>query len=193
MGDIKDFITKYTMAVAGKRAQVQAELGSTMIKWQCDGLTEEQWARWHADPLAIAATLNQRMTYEDLPEDEGHRVSHQKMNMPLVLSNRSVITTFYRPECADGYQCLMHSSRGNDEIAAANADKIGSDVIANNHIVHVTWKAYEGGMEINMVQKMDLAGSIPTMFVNKMSGRLANALQLLVDYLQNGTVPEPLF
>ena len=31
---------------------------TVLIKWHCEGLSEEHWMRWKADPTAIAAATN---------------------------------------------------------------------------------------------------------------------------------------
>ena len=145
------------------------------------------------DPPAVVAVINNRMTYEYLEDDQGHKVVHMKMKMPLILSNRSIVTCFYRQSKDDGTKELFHSSKGNEAIAEARASQIGSDVIATNHITYFSWKPYEGGMELRSVMKMDPNGSIPSMIKNKMGSRMAGGLKIMVDYLQNGTVPTSIF
>ena len=115
------------------------------------------------------------------------------MQMPVMISNRSIVTCFYDAEKEDGTKIKMHSSRGNDEIARANAAKIGKDVIGNMGITYMSWKPYEGGIELQNLVEMDPAGSIPGFIKTKMAKRMANGLLVLVDYLQTGNKPEPLF
>ena len=50
--------------------------------------------------------------------EDGHKVQHLMMKMPLVISNRSIITTFYEVEREDGWRALFHSSLGNEHIQA---------------------------------------------------------------------------
>ena len=69
---------------------------SNLIKMRCDGLTQAHIDAWQADILAVGRALNKKMTPEWLPEDEGHKVAHIKMKMPTLISNRSIITCFYR-------------------------------------------------------------------------------------------------
>ena len=123
----------------------------TMMKYRADGLTLEQWEQWRQDPTAIACAVNDKVTREILPDDEGHRVIHIKLKMPLVISNRSMITCFYETEKEDGTKVIFHSSRGNEDIVAANAAKIKKDVVANNEITYMSWKPYDGGIELNQL------------------------------------------
>ena len=88
--------------------------GITLIKYRCDGLTEETWSRWEQDPLAVATAINPKLTLHALPDDEGHRMARLHMKMPMVISNRSIVTCFYRTERADGFKVVCHSSRGNE-------------------------------------------------------------------------------
>ena len=132
--------------------------------------------RWSADPMAVAHALNAKMTPEYLADDEGCRVAHMRMKMPVMISNRSIITCFYRFTKEDGTNVLMHSSRGNEALVTANASKIGKDVVGNMHINYVSWKAYEGGIELAYVGKMDPNGSIPDFIKNKFAARMTNNL-----------------
>ncbi len=54
-------------------------------------------------------------------------------------------------------------------------------------------KPYDGGIEFKQVLAMDPAGSIPGFVKTKMAGRMANGLKMVIDYLQNGTIPAPVF
>ncbi len=90
---------------------------------------------------------NARCTREELPDDDGQKMWHLKMSMPMVISNRSVITTFYQNVDAEGWTSIFHSSQGNEAQTTAREAEIGSDVIANNIIVYTAFKPYEGGVE----------------------------------------------
>ena len=54
------------------------------------------------------------MTVVNMPEDQGEKMYHIKMNMPMVISNRSVITCVYRKTGEDGSEFVFHSSKGNE-------------------------------------------------------------------------------
>ena len=164
----KNYIAKQTIGEGGNIVN--------LIKYRADGLTEEQWSQWTASPTIVAAALNPKLTRIELPDDEGHKVVLLKMKMPMVISNRSIVTTFYEHTKEDGTKLIFHSSRGNEEIAAANADKIGKDVVGNNVITHMSFKPYEGGIELQQCVQMDPAGSIPSFIKNKMAKRMANGL-----------------
>ena len=176
-----------------KKAEQEDGIATTIIKWRCDGLTEDQWQQWATDPTVVAIAVNQKLTRIELPDDEGHKVRLLKMKMPMMISNRSTLTTFYRKDCEDGTKVIFHSSQGNEELIAANADQIGSDVVTNNALTYMAWKPYEGGIEITHIVKMDPQGSIPEFIKNKAAARLANSLQIIVNYVRDGTVPEPIF
>ena len=42
------------------------------------------------------------------------------MAMPMFISNRSTLTTYYEVEKEDGLKVLFHSSMGNEALVAAN-------------------------------------------------------------------------
>jgi len=163
--------------------------GCTMIKYRADGLTEEEWNRWRDDPTAVTLQLNSNASRVLLPDDHGHKIVQLKMKMPLMISNRSIVTCFYDHETEDGWKMKFHSSQGNEHIVEANAASIGKDVVASNIIVYFQWRPYEGGMEIWHVQRMNPNGSLPDMFKKKMGKRMANVLLDIVAYLKSGAAP----
>ena len=55
-----------------------------------------------------------------MPDADGHRVRLLKMAMPMFISNRSTLTTFYSDEKEDGTKVILHSSRGNEALIEAN-------------------------------------------------------------------------
>ena len=113
--------------------------------------------------------------------------------MPVMISNRSTLTTFYETTKSDGFEVLFHSSQGNEALIEANQAQIGSDVVTNNVLTWMEFKPYDGGIELKHIVKMDPNGMIPGFIKDKAAKRLANTLLIIVDYLQNGTVPEPMF
>ena len=141
----------------------------TLIKYRADGLTEEQLEQLTRDPTAVSAAMNSKLTRVVLPEDEGHKVFLMKMKMPMVISNRSIVTCYYEAQKDDGTRIIMNSSRGNEEIQAANADKIGKDVVANITLNYVSMKAYDGGIELCQINQSDPNGSIPGFIKSKMA------------------------
>ena len=130
-------------------------IATMLIKWRCDGLTEEEWDGWVRDPTVVSEACNSRLTRIELADDEGKVVRLMKMSMPMLISNRSTLTTFYRYEKEDGTKVVMHSSRGNEKLIEANASQIGKDVINNNIITYMSYKPYEGGIELAHIMKMD--------------------------------------
>ena len=107
----KNYIARQTVSDEG--------IPCGMIKYRCDGLTLEQWEQWRQDPTALGVAMNDRLTREVLEPDEGHQVVHMMMKMPMIISNRSIITCFYEQEREDGWRTLFHSSQGNEQIVAA--------------------------------------------------------------------------
>ena len=66
--------------------------------------------KWEDDPTSIMCATNPNCTREALPDDDGQKMWHLKMAMPMVISNRSVITTFYHNVDAEGWTAIFHSS-----------------------------------------------------------------------------------
>ena len=59
-------------------------------------------------------------------------------------------------------------------------------------ITYWEFKPYEGGYEIRQVKSFDPAGWIMDWMKELMSSRLANGLKILVNYLNDGTIPKPI-
>ena len=130
------------------------------------------------------------MTVTELEEDQGCKVMHAQIEMPMFVSNRSVVSCQYKGETADGFTYRIGSSQGNEAIIEAQADLIGDNVVANQIMSFLAFKPYDGGVELKSVAGTDLAGMIPDMVKNKMASRQANRLKNLVGFLRDGVRPE---
>ena len=166
---------------------------AVMTKYRVEGLTMEKWQDWVADPATHACTVNCKLTRVDLPEDEGHESVILKMALPFIFTNRSSVLTFYRHELEDGTGLTMSSSLGNEEFFETHADKIDGDVITNNVVNYCSYKAYEGGVELAQITKMDCMGMIPDFVKSIIAGRTSGNLKYLVALIKDGIVPEAPF
>ena len=107
-------------------------LAITMVKYRAAGTTLDGTFKKYTDnPFEMAKEIHSRTSYTELPEVEGRKAFHVQMEMPMIISNRSIFTVLYRPDRGDGSVTLMSSSQGNDAIAESRATEAGSDVIAN--------------------------------------------------------------
>ena len=118
------------------------------------------------------------MTPIQLEDSEGCKVYHMKQKLPMIISNRSIITCFYQDELEDGTKILIHSSKGNEAITQSRSAEIGSDVVADMIIAYWAFKPYDGGFEIVACLSMDPAGWIIEWVKKKMAARMANSLQI---------------
>ena len=164
----------------------------TAVKFRADGVSMDKIQPFIDDPLPTIAGINDKISYTALGEVEGNKLYHLKMKMPTLITNRSIITCFYKEECADGSTKIFHSSQGNEEQLAANAAAVGKDVIATVHIAYWHIKPYDGGVELNWTNSINPNGMIPGFVVNKMAKRGANSMLHFVAYLVDGIKPEPM-
>ena len=102
-----------------------------------------------------------------------------------------IITTFYEHESADGYRIVLHSSKGNERLVESRRAQIGKDEIANMILTYMAAKPYDGGMELNQIVSLDIAGMIPGFVKTKIAKRLANVGVQIADYIMHGTIPKP--
>ena len=167
-----------------------------MIRYDAKGFTKEHWTKWAADPIAVQCALNDRLTatkLEDTADMEQHPTYHLAMKMPMVLSNRSIYTSFYEKEEEDGSLILINSSQGNESIADANKALAKKDVIANAIITYTKGEFHENGCKLTQVISMNVGGMIPNFIQKKIAKRLADTTKHLVAYLLHGTIPEGIF
>ncbi len=107
------------------------------------------------------------------PLSDGIRIVHQRIYTPVIVSNRSIIQTFYDVERTDGGFTGLASSQGNAELEKKYAKLIGSDVIAQAFIVYMDVTPIIGsdgkitGSRIVQVFIIDVGGSLPDMIRKK--------------------------
>ena len=87
----------------------------------------------------------QHVHYCDNEDMEGHPTYHLYMKMPMMISNRSIVTSFYSQENEDGSMILINSSQGNEAIIAEQKALIGKNVVANAIITYTKGEFYDGG------------------------------------------------
>ena len=68
--------------------------------------------------------MDNRVTIVECPAVEGFKCAIQQIKMPMMMSNRSVVNIYYLYENEDGSIVFLSSSRGSDEIVAAQAATI---------------------------------------------------------------------
>ena len=165
----------------------------TLVRWRFEGLAEADIQRLMADPMDIGTKINSRMTMIPLADDQGCKMFHIKMSMPLVISNRSVVTCVYKmPDQENGTKVMFHSSQGNEAQVEALQEEIGSDVVANMILSYWKFVPIEGGYDISWLQSLDPAGMIPDFIKTKMGAKMASLPMQMFDYIQKGTIPEPI-
>ena len=88
----------------------------TLITFKCDGFTAEHFETWKNDPIAVQIAMNHgRLDATRLEDSESCAVYHLQMKMPMMISNRSILTCFYHHENeSTGEKIVVHSSQGNE-------------------------------------------------------------------------------
>ena len=131
-----------------------------------------------------------------IDEDDGYQIWHYRVPSPaklLGISSRSTILCFYHIlDAADGSLFMLNSSQGNEEFIEKYKDRIGDDVIAEQVVASSKLVPFDGGCELTQVIAMNTKGSIPDFVKGLLAKRSAKHSKFVVDYLVNGTIPEPL-
>ena len=79
-----------------KRTYNEAGLSIVINKYRCDGLAPETMKPFIDTPIDVARVLNNRLTPNELEDHQGCKMYHMVMNMPMMMSNRSIIVAMYR-------------------------------------------------------------------------------------------------
>ena len=81
----------------------------TLIKYKAEGLTMETVAPFLDDPMSVFPVVNNRLTPVPLDDIDGLKTYHMKMELPMLISNRSIVTTLYHETLEDGTRRMIHS------------------------------------------------------------------------------------
>ena len=98
------------------------------------------------------------------------------MKMPMMITNRSTLTTFYRHTKEDGTEIIFHSSQGNEILNKVYAGLIDGDVLTTNYLTYMGWKPFDGGIDLMHIVKIDANGWIPDFVKQAALGRTSNTL-----------------
>ena len=105
-----------------------------------------------------------------------------------MVSNRSIIQTFFEERKADGTVIFMATSTGNEALVTKYVKEVGKDVVSTCLISYLECKPIESadGKKVcymTMILNIDVAGSLPD-FVKKAIGEAqAKGLDQVVEYI----------
>ena len=134
----------------------------TVSKATVPGLTLENHATFRANLPDQLSKMDPKLSISECPDFEGHKCLIQHISMPMFMTNRSIVQIYYMIENEDGSLVYLVSSRGTDEVVAAQTGIIKKDVVGNNIINYMKLTPTEDGCEWVSVQCLDVAGSLPT-------------------------------
>ena len=146
-------------------------------KYRADGLTMEHIKQIQDNPVKVATTMNSRMEVSPVGQEHGYNIGHMRIKMPMFVSDRSLIVCSYPGQTEDGWTYRVSSSQGNEAQVEARQAEIGDDVVANQVIQCLMFKAYDGGVELKQCICLDLAGMLPDMAKSKMATKQSNGLK----------------
>ena len=96
------------------------------------------------------------------------------MKTPFVMSNRSIIVTYWMVEGPEDSFHFSWSNRGNEAMTETYAKNIGKDVVADvEGVVHCSTHP-NGGTSVELSMVGNPKGSIPDMIKNKMAAKSAS-------------------
>lgn len=122
-------------------------------------------------------------------EDEGYRIIHQRIQTPIMVSNRSIMHCFYTVPTTDGTYLHYSSSQGNEAFLEKHKAKLEKDVVSISYIImwHVVPvmdpSGNPKGCNITQMMHLDVAGSLPEMVKAKIGQEQAKAMKTTVEYV----------
>ena len=132
--------------------------------------------------------MNPDITYTLLEELDGAKVLLQQIKMPIMMTNRVMISIVHCLPQDDGSLIFINTSTGNEDLYEKYKDKLGKDVVATNHSNYTKLVPYDGGCEITMAQCMDISGSIPDMLKKKGGARMLANGEKMIHLMLTGEV-----
>ena len=106
----------------------------TVSKATVPGLTLEKHQYFRDNIATQIPKMDEKVSCVACPDVDGLRCLIQKLKMPMIMSDRSIPIIYYTKENEDGSFTWVASSKNTDEVVAAQAEVIGSNVVANNII-----------------------------------------------------------
>ena len=97
-----------------KRTWHEDTLPIVVSKYRVAGLTEETMQRYFNDSMELNKQMNPGMETTRIEDHQGYKMYHNRMQTPMIMSNRTVIPCEYTAQSSDGYTCLISSSQGNE-------------------------------------------------------------------------------
>jgi hypothetical protein len=115
--------------------------------------------------------MTDNLTINLLDKDGDFQIAQHHIKLPFIVSNRSMIVTYYMLEGENESFHFIWSSRGNEGLVATYSKQIGKDVVGEiEGCLHCS-KHSDGGTKIEANMFGNPKGSIPDMIKNKMAGK----------------------
>ena len=167
-----------------------------VTKCRAYGLTKEMVDLMAMETQTVVEKMNDKMTLTKLDDDEdGNNQYHFYIETPtFFISDRSLFVTYYKEKDEEsGCVTITSGSPGNDDLAEKHTELAGSTVVANLSISYQKFEPFEGGYNIEQVSCFDANGWIPGGVQQLGVTRTGELVRHTVDYLINGTIPQPVF
>ena len=104
----------------------------TVAKAFVPGLTLEHHRHFRENVSTMLPLFDDRLSAEAMPDFEGRNCTLSHIKMPMMISNRSIVSLYYNYDKPDGSVVSINSSRGTDAIVEQHRNKIKRNVVANN-------------------------------------------------------------
>ena len=129
--------------------------------------------------LNILKLADAKLTCELLPEPQENgrdqvAYNHVASDIPLIVSNRVFVVSYYRIDRGDEF-IFLTTSRGNENLLEKYKEKIGTDVVGFQDFNYWHFKPFTDslgeviGLKCTHVVRTKPGGAIPNMLVSRVS------------------------
>uniref|UniRef100_A0A7S3I717 Uncharacterized protein n=1 Tax=Favella ehrenbergii TaxID=182087 RepID=A0A7S3I717_9SPIT len=136
--------------------------------------------------------INRNMTARKLDDQDGNATYQFNVNTPAIVSDRTMFITYYNSkDAATRATTIVSGSEGNAAFEESEVEQIDGRVVGHLVVTYISFVPAETGYTVEQVSCFNPEGWIPG-FVQSLGVRTqAEIVRQLIDYLVNGTVPEP--
>ena len=138
---------------------------------RAEGITPAMLEWYQKNVHTFCTKIDKAVEMKEVEKNNDNTVVHMRIITPPMVSNRSIIQTFFEERQPDGTVTFLATSTGNQELETKYAKLIGKDVIAQCFISYLQCKPIKDTQNsyLKYILSIDVAGSLPD-FVKKAIG-----------------------
>ena len=154
-----------------------------MGQWHAAQVPIEKWAAFFNDYVTHMGKLNPDLKFAVLEQENGRDIVHLKRKLPWPMSDRSMITVFYRKQCEDGSFYFGYTTKPCADLAQKHAKIWKGDELADAEMCFHAVAHANGGTKVRFRVSMDPKGNVPSAMKTKMATKQQGFLDNIAKYI----------